>query len=103
MDDDLFNELMDSVKEAVAINKGEIKPTCSYIVDEPDIKAMREKLGMTQKEFAFRTGISPRALQNWEQGRRRPSGPAAALIRIIAHNPELAMEALKIRPVQTWP
>lgn len=55
----------------------------------PDIKEVREKIGLTQAEFAARLHISARTLQNWEQGRRYPTGPAATLIRILDAHPTL--------------
>ncbi len=55
----------------------------------PDIKEVREKTGLSQNEFAARLHISPRTLQNWEQGRRYPTGPAATLIRILDAHPSL--------------
>lgn len=53
------------------------------------IKEVREKTGLTQAEFAARLHISARTLQNWEQGRRYPTGPAATLIRILDAHPGL--------------
>ena len=55
----------------------------------PDIKEVREKTGLSQSEFAARLHISPRTLQNWEQGRRYPTGPAATLVRILNTHPSL--------------
>ncbi len=55
---------------------------------------MREKTGLSQSEFALLMGVSVRTLQNREQGRRRPHGPAVALLRIVDHDPELALRAL---------
>ena len=55
----------------------------------PDIKEVREKTGLSQMEFAARLHISARTLQNWEQGRRYPTGPAATLIRILDAHPSL--------------
>ncbi|MFW1981546.1 helix-turn-helix domain-containing protein, partial [Acinetobacter baumannii] len=53
----------------------------------PDIKEVREKTGLTQAELAARLHISARTLQNWEQGRRYPTGPAATLFRILDAHP----------------
>ena len=54
-----------------------------------DIKEVREKAGLSQVEFASRLHISARTLQNWEQGRRYPTGPVATLIRILDVHPSL--------------
>ena len=59
------------------------KPEC------PDIKKVREKTGLTQIEFASRLQISARTLQNWEQGRRYPTGATITLIRILDNHPTL--------------
>lgn len=94
MDDDLFEELLGSVKEAVAISKGEAKPSRVFRIDPVDVKAIREKAGLSQSELANMMRVSVRTLQNWEQGRRRPTGPASALIRIFEKSPQSAVEAL---------
>jgi putative transcriptional regulator len=59
-----------------------------------DVQAVRAKLGATQSEFALMIGVSVATLRNWEQGRRTPHGPALALLRIAAKNPEAVMDAL---------
>ena len=77
-----FDELLESVKEAGAYLRGERGPGKVTFLREPDPRAIRERLGLTQQEFADRLGVSVRTLQNWEQGRRRPSGPAMRLLQI---------------------
>ncbi len=59
-----------------------------------DVKAVRRRLGKSQSEFACMIGVSVSTLQNWEQGRRRPEGPARALLRVAAANPEAVAAAL---------
>ena len=54
----------------------------------------RQQLRQTQAEFAHMIGVSVATLQNWEQGRRRPEGPARALLRVAAANPEAVAAAL---------
>ena len=58
------------------------------------VKAIRQRLGKTQSEFARMIGVSISTLQNWEQGRRRPEGPARALLKVAAKNPEAVAAAL---------
>lgn len=89
MDNNLFDELVASIKEAGAIKRNEIKASRVTELELPDIKEVREKTGLTQAEFAARLHISARTLQNWEQGRRYPTGPAATLIRILDAYPTL--------------
>jgi len=60
-----------------------------------DVAALRRFVGMTQVEFAQAMGISVHTVRNWEQGRRRPEGPAIALLRIAARHPRLLHESLK--------
>ena len=59
-----------------------------------DIKEIRIRLKKSQAEFAFMIGVSLATLQNWEQGRRFPEGPARALLKIAAEKPEAVIEAL---------
>ncbi|MCC6366424.1 MAG: helix-turn-helix domain-containing protein [Bryobacterales bacterium] len=59
-----------------------------------DIVALRRFTGLTQKEFAEALGISVHTLRNWEQGRRRPEGPALALLRVAARHPHVLRENL---------
>jgi len=60
----------------------------------PEIKSVREKLDVSQSEFALMIGVSVRTLQNWGQGRRRPEGPAKALLRVASRNPYAVFDAL---------
>ncbi|TVR85613.1 MAG: helix-turn-helix domain-containing protein [Spirochaetaceae bacterium] len=59
------------------------------------IRTIRARVGMTQREFSHRIGISVDTLRNWEQGRRYPTGTARALLRIIDKAPEVAVTALQ--------
>ena len=59
-----------------------------------DISALRRFVGLTQTQFAQAMGISVHTLRNWEQGRRRPDGPALALLRIAARHPRIIRENL---------
>lgn len=60
-----------------------------------DIVALRNFLGLTQERFAGAVGISIHTLRNWEQGRRRPDGPAVALLRIAARHPRVILENVR--------
>jgi len=72
MKEEHFSKLVASIKEAGEIKAGRKKPSRKYEIMPPDIKMVREKLQVTQKEFAMLIGVSTRTLQNWEQGRRKP-------------------------------
>ncbi len=60
-----------------------------------DIAALRRFVGLTQEQFARAVGISVHTLRNWEQGRRKPEGPAIALLRIAARHPRIIRENLR--------
>jgi putative transcriptional regulator len=60
-----------------------------------DVKAIRRRMGMTQREFAIRFGFSLETLKNWERGHRRPEGAARALLTVIDKRPDAVLEALR--------
>lgn len=90
----MFDELMGSIREGGAILRGQKKPARRFIVEAAGVRAIRERTSLSQSEFANLIGVSVKTLQNWEQDRRRPTGPAAALLRIIAQEPKLAVQAI---------
>jgi putative transcriptional regulator len=94
MDKKLFSELVTSLKEAAAISKGRARPSRQFRVVSPDAKDVRELIGLSQSEFARLMRVSVKTLQNWEQRRCTPSGPAAALLTIVAAAPEVALKSL---------
>jgi putative transcriptional regulator len=89
-----FDKLVASIKEAGEIKAGRKMPSRIFEIKSPDIKIIREKLNVSQNEFALMIGVSVRTLQNWEQGRREPEGPAKALLRIALKNPSAVLDAL---------
>lgn len=91
---DMFEELIESVREGGAILRGRRKPSRRFEIGSSGVRAIREKTSLSQSEFALLIGVSVKTLQNWEQNRRHPTGPAAALLRIIAHQPNLAVKAI---------
>ncbi|GMQ92486.1 MAG: NadS family protein [Gammaproteobacteria bacterium] len=86
MDDATFEELLASIEEAGEIKKGKRKASRRRVY-KIDVKAIRDNLGLSQNQFAHLIGVSTRTLQNWEQGRRRPQGPALALLKIVKEDP----------------
>ncbi|MCP4896076.1 MAG: helix-turn-helix domain-containing protein [bacterium] len=94
MKNDDFQLLVASMKEAGDIKAGKRKPSRIIEMQAPDIRAVRESLGMSQREFALMIGVSVRTLQNWEQGRRKPEGPAKALLQVASRNPRAVLDAL---------
>lgn len=63
-------------------------------VAQPDVRAIREAAKISQSQFAKLIGVNLRTLQNWEQHRTQPTGPARALLKIVASDPKSAIEAL---------
>jgi putative transcriptional regulator len=101
MNDEMFNELLSSVREGGEILQGKVQPSRRFIVDAQDIKQLRARFGLSQREFAALLGISPGTLRNWEQGRRTPEGPARVLLQVAANHPEALLDNLdpKEKPV----
>ena len=62
------------------------------VINVPDVAQTRKKTGLSQVRFAQLLGVSVRTLQDWEQGRRAPSGAARTLIAIAAKNPQALIE-----------
>lgn len=89
-----FEELLSSVRQTGEIRRGQPKPSRTARFKPADVKALRSDLGQSQVEFALMIGVSVATLRNWEQGRRTPDGPALALLRVTAQNPEAVVEAL---------
>jgi len=87
-------ELLGSVREAGAILRGQKKPLRRITIGSSGVRAVREQISLSQSEFAHLIGVSVKTVQNWEQDRRRPAGPAAALLRIISSEPRLAVKAI---------
>jgi putative transcriptional regulator len=94
MKDKDFSKLVASIKEAGQIKYGHRKPSRIFEIAPPSIKAIRKKLNLSQSDFALMIGVSISTLQNWEQGRREPDGPAKALLKIASKNPKAVLEAL---------
>jgi DNA-binding transcriptional regulator YiaG len=94
MDPKLFAELTKSVKQAGAIARGERKPARRRAFSPTRVLAVREKADLSQAQFARLLNVSVRTLQNWEQARREPTGPAKALLRIVEREPAIALRAL---------
>jgi putative transcriptional regulator len=96
-----FAELVRSVKEMQTIRKGRTKPSRVFEVPEPDAKAIRSRFGLSQPEFAGLLGISVGTLRNWEQGLRRPEGPARVLLHVVELHPDAVRDASMPRPARS--
>ncbi len=96
MNNELFNELSISVQEAGKIMRGEMKPSRVHEFVDPDVKAIRDRIGFSQSKFAALIGVSLRTIQNWEQGHRHPTGPAKVLLKLVHADPESVFKSLHI-------
>ena len=83
------DELLHAIKDVKAGKYG-----AKYQVEANDIVKARMKCGLSQSQFAEALHISPRTLQQWEQGRRQPSGAAETLLKIVARHPEVLREVM---------
>jgi putative transcriptional regulator len=89
MKKEMFEELIESVQEGAKILNKEIRPSRRFKIETNEIKEIRLKHNLTQDKFAEFLGISVGTLKNWEQGRRKPTGPANVLLLIAKSNPEV--------------
>ncbi|SHG83562.1 NadS family protein [Pollutimonas bauzanensis] len=91
MDEKLFSELKLSLRQAKAIRAGQLEGRRTNVID---VKAVRERTRLSQGDFAAAINVSVRTLQNWEQRRRAPTGPAVALLKVVASAPDVVLKAL---------
>jgi putative transcriptional regulator len=95
MDKRHFDQLVKGVREMKRHMAGKsVRGARTTEPAEPDVRAIREAAKISQAQFAKLIGVNLRTLQNWEQRRTRPTGPARALLKIVASNPKSAIEAL---------
>ncbi len=94
MKKEMFDELLESVQEMDDIIQGKKTVSRSFNFPDPEVKAIRDRLGVSQEKFANLLGVSKRTVENWEQGRRHPTGPARSLLRIVEADPAHALQVL---------
>lgn len=94
MNNDTFTELLSSIREGAEILQGRKNPSRTFEVNAQDIKAIRERLGLSQRQMANLMGVSVDTLQNWEQNRRKPRGAAKTLLLIAARHPEAVLDIM---------
>jgi putative transcriptional regulator len=78
-------EILDGLRE---LKRGEV----GRVINAPDVASIREKTGLSQSRFAALLGVSVRTLQDWEQGRRAPSGAARTLLLVADRNPHALLD-----------
>ncbi len=91
---DLYNDVMGALEEAVAYAKGQETGAIVHEVEPLDIKAIRQKVDMTQEEFAKAVGVKLPTLRHWEQGDRKPTGPARVLLNLLSREPNTILRLL---------
>lgn len=94
MDEKQVSNLLESVRWMKRHQAGKTKAGRVTRIEAPDVKVVRSRAQLAQPEFAKLIGVSVRTLQNWEQGHRKPTGPAAALLRAVSANPKAVVQAL---------
>lgn len=94
MKDRDFEKLLQGVREAGEITRGERAPAREHTVDSTMVKELRATLKLSQPQFAGLLQVELGTLRNWEQGRRKPTGPAKALLRAIKKDPKNVLKAL---------
>ncbi|MEW6369032.1 MAG: helix-turn-helix domain-containing protein [Acidobacteriota bacterium] len=98
MKKELFEQLVESVRQMKEIEAGTLKPsrvtrgTDVLARGTPDVAALRGRFRLSQAKFAALLGISVDTLQNWEQRRRQPEGPAKVLLRVAAAHPDALLD-----------
>jgi putative transcriptional regulator len=95
--DQSFSRHKDGLNDAIAFAKGDKTRGVVHqiVVPNVDVAAIRAKTGLSQRDFAQSIGVSKGTLLNWEQGRRRPTGPAQVLLAMIERQPSLVRELLR--------
>jgi putative transcriptional regulator len=88
-------DLVAAMEEAATHAQGRGKMARVHIVEVPDVRALRETLGLSQQAFASTYRIPLATLKGWEQGRRQPDATASAYLSVIAHMPDAAREVLQ--------
>ena len=87
-----FDKLVESLREGADILRGAKAPSRRFVVEKQEVRQIRESLSVSQGDFASLMGVSVDTVQNWEQGRRTPTGPARVLLTIVQHKPGILAE-----------
>jgi len=90
-----FTEISTGLAEAIDHVQGKATKVVEHTPEIIDVKAVREKTGMSQQKFCATFGISIETLRHWEQGLRSPRGSARVLLKVVDHNPTAIIEAIR--------
>jgi putative transcriptional regulator len=86
--------ILRGARQSLAYAQGARRGFVAHVPDDIDVAAIRKSLGLSQVDFAAHFGFKLDAVQNWEQGRRRPEGAARAFLRVIEREPAAVQRAL---------
>ncbi len=89
---DIGQEILEGLQEIKAYKAGKISLKTRELKNPATPKDIRTQMKLSQSAFAGLIGVSLRTVQDWEQGRREPSGPAKTLLRIVEQHPEVLRE-----------
>ena len=89
-----YTEIAAGLEDAISHSKGNKSRARVHRPEPIDVKAIREKTGMSQQRFCATFGISLGALRHWEQGHRTPRGTARVLLKIVADNPKAVIRVI---------
>jgi len=89
---DIGLEILEGIKEIKAFKDGKVNLVTRKLSNPSHPKTIRARLKLSQAAFAGLMGVSLRTVQDWEQGRREPSGPAVSLLRIVEQHPDVLLE-----------
>ena len=89
---DIGQEILDGIREVKAFKDGKVDLVTRKLKEPAHPKTIRKQLNLSQAAFAGLMGVSVRTIQDWEQGRREPSGPAKSLLRIAEQHPEVFLQ-----------
>ena len=92
---DFGKDLIAAMEEAAAHATGKGKVARVHAIEVPDVRAIREELGLSQQAFASAYRIPLATLKGWEQGRRQPDATASAYLSVIARLPREARDVLR--------
>ena len=87
--------LFEEIREGLVAYRDRPETLPRREISAPDVKAVREQFGLSQSQMAAFLNVSKRTLENWEQGRRGPTGPAQTLLRIMEREPRAVRRALR--------
>jgi putative transcriptional regulator len=90
-----FDKIAEGLQEAIAIARGEAKPARLFVPAELDVRAIRQKTGLSQDAFASAFGFTLVQIRDWEQGRARPIQAFRAYLLLIDSDPVAILEALR--------